>query len=486
MKYHENGLPKNWDGKDWDTYKRAMTNIFAEQDLLDTVEKKESDTKKENKVRMYIDMSVPPSNMSFRLGGDMNMHLAQMFNKKRELEHLEFKVHDIEMIDLMLKSLPHHSVFLSFKSVLKLGSDRTNLDPTDVRHRMLLAAQEVAEIQIQSGRGQATGGKGKAKGDDKGAKDSGNGGEAGARRCFKCKSTGHIKANCPKIKKPSAGEGSGGAITKETNAFRSGGHQFTHASGSGVAKVTDGGTINGQVNHQQPLGADAHVTGNRDYFVTLEEFAESYEVTASGVFPDVRGSVEGIGTVALVIEVDGKRVRFYVDWVLYLPEARYSLLSSGHVEYQGFEYEYEYDRPHRRSSAVEIDGGVDVDEDDDDEQDEDASINYGVDLNDPTVDNDDRAVDAGAQDTVTGVETNTDDGANNDSANAVNGSVDRDSHASEPSHDSPATAEEGYQVSTEEVNNSVLSGDDAGVASRDMPAVDSESGRDGEPHLHDS
>ncbi|KAI9906664.1 hypothetical protein PsorP6_003485 [Peronosclerospora sorghi] len=143
------------------------------------------------------------------------------------------------------------------------------------------------------------------------------------------------------------------------------------------------------------------------------------------------------------------------------------------------------------SSAVEIDGGVEVDVEDDDEQDEDASMNYGVDLNDPTVDNYDRAVGAGAQDTGTGVDTNTDDGANNDSANAVNGSVDRDSHASEPSHDSPATAEDGDQVSTEEGNNSVLSGDDAGrasdagVALRDMPAVDSESGCDGEPHLHD-
>ncbi|KAI9916372.1 hypothetical protein PsorP6_017089 [Peronosclerospora sorghi] len=119
-------------------------------------------------------------------------------------------------------------------------------------------------------------------------------------------------------------------------------------------------------------------------------------------------------------------------------------------------------------------------------------MNYGVDVNDPTVDNDDRAVGAGAQDTGTGVDTNTDDGANNDSANSVNVSVDRDSHASEPSHDYPATAEDGDQVSTEEGNNSeVLSGDDAvtasdaSVALRDMPAVDSESGRDGEPQLHD-
>ncbi|KAJ0411708.1 hypothetical protein ATCC90586_002092 [Pythium insidiosum] len=88
MKYHENGLPKNWDGKDWDTYKRAMTNFFAEQDLLDTVEKKDQDAKKENKVRMYIDMSVPPSVAAqlreANTGSDMWETLCEVYETKKD------------------------------------------------------------------------------------------------------------------------------------------------------------------------------------------------------------------------------------------------------------------------------------------------------------------------------------------------------------------------------------------------------------------
>ena len=28
MKYTSDGVPKNWDGKDWQTYKCAMINVF--------------------------------------------------------------------------------------------------------------------------------------------------------------------------------------------------------------------------------------------------------------------------------------------------------------------------------------------------------------------------------------------------------------------------------------------------------------------------
>ncbi|KAI9920184.1 hypothetical protein PsorP6_015909 [Peronosclerospora sorghi] len=90
MKYHENGLPKNWDGKDWDTYKRAMTNFFSEQDLLDTEEKKESDNKKENKVLccMYIDMSVPPSVAAqlreAKTGSDMWETLSEVYETNKD------------------------------------------------------------------------------------------------------------------------------------------------------------------------------------------------------------------------------------------------------------------------------------------------------------------------------------------------------------------------------------------------------------------
>ena len=35
MKYTNEGVPKNWDGMDWQTYKWAMKIVFRENDLKD-------------------------------------------------------------------------------------------------------------------------------------------------------------------------------------------------------------------------------------------------------------------------------------------------------------------------------------------------------------------------------------------------------------------------------------------------------------------
>ncbi|KAE9179245.1 hypothetical protein PF005_g23756 [Phytophthora fragariae] len=35
MKFTNEGVPKNWQGKDWQTYKWAMMNVFKENDLKD-------------------------------------------------------------------------------------------------------------------------------------------------------------------------------------------------------------------------------------------------------------------------------------------------------------------------------------------------------------------------------------------------------------------------------------------------------------------
>ncbi|KAE8984760.1 hypothetical protein PR003_g23344 [Phytophthora rubi] len=35
MKYTSEGVPKNWDGKDWQTYKWAMLTAFEESNMED-------------------------------------------------------------------------------------------------------------------------------------------------------------------------------------------------------------------------------------------------------------------------------------------------------------------------------------------------------------------------------------------------------------------------------------------------------------------
>ena len=74
MKYTSKGVPKNWDGKDWQTHKWAMITAFKETDLKDiavgdltkamlataSAEKKEDFTKKQLKIMRMIVESAPP------------------------------------------------------------------------------------------------------------------------------------------------------------------------------------------------------------------------------------------------------------------------------------------------------------------------------------------------------------------------------------------------------------------------------------------
>ncbi|POM78428.1 Multidrug resistance protein ABC Superfamily [Phytophthora palmivora] len=74
MKYTSEGVPKNWQGKDWPTYKWAMINVFKENDLktiadgtltkamLSTAsaEDQEKFEKKQIKIMRMIGTSVPP------------------------------------------------------------------------------------------------------------------------------------------------------------------------------------------------------------------------------------------------------------------------------------------------------------------------------------------------------------------------------------------------------------------------------------------
>jgi len=74
MMYTSDGVPKNWDGKDWQTYKWAMLTVFEENGLKDiangtltetmlqaaSAEKKEEFKLKQVKIKRMVGTSVPP------------------------------------------------------------------------------------------------------------------------------------------------------------------------------------------------------------------------------------------------------------------------------------------------------------------------------------------------------------------------------------------------------------------------------------------
>jgi hypothetical protein len=147
MKHTSDGLPKNWDGKDWQTYKWTMKTVFMEHDLLDIVDGtikyaslttnqgQEDWRKKQIKSMRMIGTTVPAKilkqindkqtgpdmwnalceiyegkrnqtmkahtirrlitelkNMKFKLGSDVNVHLSEMYCKRVELTDLQYSV----------------------------------------------------------------------------------------------------------------------------------------------------------------------------------------------------------------------------------------------------------------------------------------------------------------------------------------------------------------------------------------------------------
>ncbi|KAE9004710.1 hypothetical protein PF011_g12335 [Phytophthora fragariae] len=201
MKYTSKGVPKNWNGKDWHTYKWAMMNVFKENDLKDiavgdltlamlataSAEKKEEFNKKQIKIMRMIGTSVPPEvlqqirdketgsemwaelcnlnegkqseaikaytirrlenelwAMKLAPGGDANLHLCKMFNLKTELGDLQHSIADNTMVDMLLESLPEQMEFENLKS--SIYYDKRSLEASRVKNELNNSVEMAKEV----------------------------------------------------------------------------------------------------------------------------------------------------------------------------------------------------------------------------------------------------------------------------------------------------------------------------------------------------
>ncbi|KAK1930712.1 hypothetical protein P3T76_013669 [Phytophthora citrophthora] len=149
MKFTADGVPKNWNGKDWQAYKFAMQMVFREMDLSDAVEgtitrsmlsnadAEAKFDKNQTKIMRLIGMSVPSEilhqirdrttgtemwgalcdlfenkinktvkahtirrlrdelwTMKFTSGGNMNLHMSKMFTPGR----LNFAIREVAIV----------------------------------------------------------------------------------------------------------------------------------------------------------------------------------------------------------------------------------------------------------------------------------------------------------------------------------------------------------------------------------------------------
>ncbi|KAE9077069.1 hypothetical protein PF010_g23655 [Phytophthora fragariae] len=127
------GVPVNWNGEHWDFYKALMMSLFEEDDLeniatgkakppdptaTDTEKKdwKQNQATIKRLILGSVSLALAQSVMrkwqlvhqlrSTRAKRDDDMNLGKLYDIRDRLATMKYTVHDVDMVDAMLKSLP--------------------------------------------------------------------------------------------------------------------------------------------------------------------------------------------------------------------------------------------------------------------------------------------------------------------------------------------------------------------------------------------
>ncbi|KAE9276483.1 hypothetical protein PR003_g29050, partial [Phytophthora rubi] len=278
LKYTSDGVPKNWNGKDWQQYKWAMMIVFRKKKLVDVVDgavtrdmltsaETEADfDDRQLTIMQLIGMSLPAdifhqvrdkttgtdmwkalcviyesrankTTMAHRAesirhelemlklapGGDVNKHLSKMFNLRTELLSLNYQFDDITMVELMLNSLPHQYEFESLKSGVRYNSADNFITPERTRELIRVADSRQKAYQVARGGqrvGPKTGGNGVEGNKPKTEEGQQHGNKTKdwkkkrVKKCYICDSTEHLRSDCPQKAKGSEGGGAHAAEQK--------------------------------------------------------------------------------------------------------------------------------------------------------------------------------------------------------------------------------------------------------------------------------
>ncbi|EGZ30321.1 hypothetical protein PHYSODRAFT_263902 [Phytophthora sojae] len=238
LKYTSEGVPKNWNGKDWGSITRSsLTSAEAEDDFDD----------KQLTIKQIIGMSLPADIFhqvrDKTTGTDMWKTLCVIYegraNKTTMAHRAESIRHelgmiklspggdqfdDVAMVELMLNSLPHQYRFESLKSGVRYNSADDFITPERTRELIRVADSRQKAYQTKSGTGQrgnqkigVTSGAG-SKVKTGNGEDQQLGGKLKdskkkrPKKCFICGGTEHLRAECPDRVEGNHG---GGANTNE-------------------------------------------------------------------------------------------------------------------------------------------------------------------------------------------------------------------------------------------------------------------------------
>ncbi|GMF63787.1 unnamed protein product [Phytophthora fragariaefolia] len=98
--------------------------------------------------------------------------------------------------------------------------------------------------------------------------------------------------------------------------------------------------------------SNSHVIGDRSYYVSFTEDTTDMQ-RVHGTTPNLASRIAEFGAVAIVTEVDGEQTVVYIDDVFYIPGPEFGLFSPGFVRDHGFDFAVD---PASMSFHVSIEG----------------------------------------------------------------------------------------------------------------------------------
>lgn len=153
------------------------------------------------------------------------------------------------------------------------------------------------------------------------------------RTCHFCKKAGHIKRNCRKFLATQKKEGD----SSSASGSGSGKAKAAQSESRGVAFVVgDGKSCSWVIDS----GASAHMTNDRSFFDSLEEFSGGFITMADGKKTQILG--EGSGVV-FGVDGSGETMKIEVNEVKFVPGLSTSLISVGKLAQKNFRVSFDND-----------------------------------------------------------------------------------------------------------------------------------------------
>ncbi|OWY98892.1 hypothetical protein PHMEG_00030217, partial [Phytophthora megakarya] len=298
-----------------------------------------------------------------RANGDVRSHLYKMFEMMEQLKDLEAPVNNLQMVDILLRSLPNQMCYNELRRKVLFSKDMSKYTPENVRELILTAESRSKDWDSHAfGNNLVKKTQGSSSGTRRTSKQQTHGKEFIKKidvadvECFNCGGKGHYKSDCSdllaevKREQPSGRKNAKPKYACSRKEHRESKQKPQVSAHSLKRDVVVSDVVKHATKDYDPnrwyfdTGTNAHIVANKEYFTSLQSMDDSdWNPTVSGFTDSGVAQAEGFGTVLLATMVDEQMVTVFLEDVLYVPRAGCNLFSPGQALDQGFKMSWDQD-----------------------------------------------------------------------------------------------------------------------------------------------